>query len=79
VKGTAQQVEFVLQDDGPGIPASNLPHLFEPFWQLDSNTRRGLGLGLFICREIVEAHGGRISVESDLGKGSTFRFTLPAS
>jgi signal transduction histidine kinase len=77
VKGAAQQVEFVLRDDGPGIAASHLPHLFERFWQLDNNARRGLGLGLFICKEIVEAHGGQISVESVLGKGSTFRFTLP--
>jgi signal transduction histidine kinase len=79
VRGAAQQVEFVLQDDGPGIAASHLPHLFERFWQRDCHTRRGLGLGLFICKEIIEAHGGQISVDSALGKGTTFRFTLPRS
>jgi len=77
VKCTAEEVEFDLQDNGPGIPANALPHLFEPFQQVDSNARRGLGLGLFICKEIVEAHGGRIWVDSNHGSGTTVRFTLP--
>jgi len=72
------QIEFVLRDNGPGISASALPHVFERFWQLDGDTTRGLGLGLFICKKIVEAHGGLIWVESGLGNGATFRFTLPA-
>ena len=70
-------VAFVVADDGPGIRPAALPHIFERFWQIDSNSRRGLGLGLYICKKIVEAHGGRISAESELGKGATFRFTLP--
>jgi signal transduction histidine kinase len=73
-----RQVEFVLEDSGPGIHPDALPHLFERFWQIDSDTRRGLGLGLYICKNIVEAHGGRIWADSDFGKGATLRFTLPA-
>jgi signal transduction histidine kinase len=71
------QVEFVLRDSGPGIHPDAVPHVFERFWQIDSDTRRGLGLGLYICEKIVALHGGRIWVESELGKGATFRFTLP--
>lgn len=72
-------VEITLRDDGPGIEPALLPHVFERFWQLDHETRRGLGLGLYICAKIVEAHGGRIEVESELGKGAAFRFTLPTT
>jgi signal transduction histidine kinase len=72
-----EQIDFVLRDRGPGISPSALPHVFKRFWQIDSDARRGLGLGLFICREIVEAHGGHIWVESELGKGAVFQFTLP--
>ena len=73
------QLELAVRDDGPGISALALPHVFERFWQLDADRTRGLGLGLFICKKIVEAHGGQISVESRLGAGTTFRFTLPIS
>lgn len=72
-------VELTVRDDGPGIEPALLPHVFERFWQLDQDTRRGLGLGLHICAKIVEAHGGRISADSELGKGATFRFTLPVT
>lgn len=71
------QIEFVLRDNGPGIHPDAVPHVFERFWQIDSDTRRGLGLGLYICEKIVALHGGRIWVESELGNGATFRFTLP--
>ena len=77
VKRKSGHVEFSLKDTGPGIHASALPHVFERFWQIDSDARRGLGLGLYICQEIVKAHGGLIWVESDFGSGATFRFTLP--
>lgn len=77
VRGEPQQVQFALRDDGPGIQPSALPLVFERFWQIDSATRRGLGLGLHIAEEIVKAHGGRIWVESVFGKGATFKFTLP--
>ena len=72
------QIELVLTNSGAGISASALPHVFERFWQLDSDRTRGLGIGLFICKKIVEVHGGQIWAESGLGSGATFRFTLPA-
>jgi signal transduction histidine kinase len=77
VERQADQIVFELRDDGVGIAEAALSHVFERFWQIDSNTRRGLGLGLHICKSIIETHGGRIWVESEVGKGSIFRFTLP--
>jgi len=74
----ADCVEFVVRDSGPGIAKHALPHVFERFWQAGTESRDGLGLGLYICKTIVEAHGGRIGVESERGNGATFRFTLPA-
>jgi signal transduction histidine kinase len=73
------QVEISVTDNGPGIPEQAQAQLFERFSQLKINDRRGLGLGLFIAKWIVEAHKGRIWVISDPGKGSTFSFTLPLS
>lgn len=70
-------VIVAVQDTGSGIPASNLPLIFERYWTVRGNAPKGgTGLGLAIARSIVEAHGGRIWAESELGKGSTFRFTL---
>jgi signal transduction histidine kinase len=69
-----------MRDSGPGIPPEQLENIFDPFVQLSSGLGRqagGAGLGLAICRRIIEAHGGRIWAESELGKGSAFRFTLP--
>lgn len=66
-----------VKDNGPGIPSDQLPHLFDRFWQGSKGDRRGAGLGLTICRAIVEAHGGRIWAESELGSGTTVFFTLP--
>ena len=69
-----------MSDQGIGIEEHQLEHIFDRFYQADSaSTRRvgGSGLGLSICKAIVEAHHGRIWVESQPGKGSTFRFTLP--
>jgi K+-sensing histidine kinase KdpD len=68
---------FRVRDTGPGIPPERLPHVFEQFWQGDSKDRRGVGLGLAIVKAIVEAHRGSIAVESRVGEGSTFSFTLP--
>jgi len=74
-----EQVLISVTDKGSGIPAEALPHLFERFFRVEDTAERvqGLGLGLFITRRIVEAHGGTISVESELGQGSTFTVTLP--
>lgn len=72
-------VRISIADTGPGIAAEQIPHLFGRFWQGRSADRRGLGLGLAIAKAIVEAHGGRIWVESQLGAGSTFFFTVPAA
>jgi signal transduction histidine kinase len=70
---------FRVTDTGPGIAADLLPHIFGRFWQARRTDRRGLGLGLAIAKGIVEAHGGSISVESRLGEGSSFLFTVPIS
>ncbi|MEP7243128.1 MAG: ATP-binding protein [Gammaproteobacteria bacterium] len=70
---------FTVRDDGPGVPQAALLHVFDRFWQIDSHTRRGLGLGLHICQNLIQAHGGRIWAESELGKGATFGFTLPTT
>jgi signal transduction histidine kinase len=73
-------VRFAVVDTGVGIPAEELPNLFGRFYQTSTNTqkKKGLGLGLSICKGLVEAHGGRIWVESAPSIGSSFNFTLPA-
>jgi len=82
VQVTAADDAFVVAvaDTGPGISEEDQPKIFEEFHQVDSSSTRkkgGTGLGLAITKRIVGMHGGRIWVESSLGKGSTFRFTLP--
>jgi signal transduction histidine kinase len=75
-------VTFCVADQGPGIAPEDLGKLFQKFQQVDSSaTRRqgGTGLGLFISRGIIEGHGGRIHVESEVGRGARFSFTLPRS
>jgi PAS domain S-box-containing protein len=71
------EVLFWVADTGPGIAAEHLPHVFDRFWQGSKTGRHGAGLGLAIAKGIVEAHGGRIGVESTQGRGSTFWFTIP--
>ncbi|RHJ92612.1 sensor histidine kinase [Bacteroides sp. AM07-16] len=73
---TDTQVRFFVQDTGEGIPADQLEHIFSRFVQL-SNWTKGVGLGLAICRGLIEKMGGQIQVESQLGKGSTFYVILP--
>lgn len=73
-----QEVEVSVSDQGRGIAPADLPHLFERFFRAaGAHTAEGLGLGLYITRALVEAHGGRVWAKSELGKGSTFYFTLP--
>jgi signal transduction histidine kinase len=69
-------VRFSVADTGPGIPQEQLSKLFGRFWQGDPSDRRGIGLGLSIAKGIIDAHGGRIWVESRVGEGTTFYFTL---
>ena len=71
------EVQFSVTDSGPGIPAGHLPHVFDRYWQEKGGDRRGSGLGLYIAKGIVEAHGGRIWLESAPGRGTTMFFTLP--
>jgi PAS domain S-box-containing protein len=72
-------VRFGVIDTGPGIPPDQVPHIFGRFWQAMPSDRRGIGLGLAIAKGIVEEHGGMIWVESNVGLGSTFYFTLPSA
>lgn len=78
--GNDSVVQFRISDNGQGIPAEDVPHLFQKFYRVDNSATRiigGTGLGLFICRKIVELYGGRIWVDSKLGQGSTFFINLP--
>lgn len=72
-------VEISVSDVGEGIPADALPKVFTKFFRRNEGRPTGSGLGLWISRGLVEAHGGRLIAESILGQGSTFRFTLPAT
>ncbi len=76
------RLEIFVRDDGPGIPPEALDRVFERFYRVDkarSRDQGGTGLGLSIVKHIVQAHGGEVRVESELGKGATFFFTLPES
>jgi len=82
VRVTDQSLHVCVKDEGEGIAPKDMSRLFQKFSQLDSSTTRkagGTGLGLVITKGIVEAHGGRIWVESEVGQGSSFNFTLPLS
>ncbi len=73
-------IEVSVRDDGGGIPAALLPLIFERYWTARGNAPKGgTGLGLAIARGIVEAHGGRLWADSEVGKGSTFSFTIPSA
>jgi signal transduction histidine kinase len=80
LKDQGDELRVTVSDTGIGIPAEDLPYVFERFYRVDHSRVRatgGAGLGLTIAKRLVEAHGGAISVESELGKGSRFSFTLP--
>lgn len=78
--GNNEVIQFYIRDTGQGIPADDIPHLFQKFYRVDNSATRtigGTGLGLFICRKIVELYSGRIWAESEANKGSTFYINLP--
>jgi len=78
--GDDKVVQCYVQDTGPGIPADDVPHLFQKFYRVDNSATRtigGSGLGLFISRKIIELYNGRIWVESQVGKGSSFYINMP--
>ncbi|UOE50939.1 PAS domain-containing protein [Mucilaginibacter sp. SMC90] len=79
VERQIKAVKITVTDQGPGIPADQTSHIFERYYQADRSGGElsGLGLGLYICAEIIEKHGGEIGVESTVGQGSSFWFTLP--
>lgn len=80
ITGNNEVVQVRVSDTGPGIPPEDIPHLFQKFYRVDNSATRtigGTGLGLFICRKIVELYQGRIWAESEVGKGSTFFINLP--
>lgn len=82
IQGCSGGLQFAVADNGPGIPAGDLPYVFERFYRVDDSRNRregGMGLGLAIARGYTEAHHGRMWVESSLGSGTTFYFTLPQS
>ena len=72
-----QEVKFYVKDTGSGIDPKFIEHIFDAYASKDAEQQRGFGLGLALCRIIVEKMGGHIDVESTLGEGSTFTFTLP--
>jgi two-component system phosphate regulon sensor histidine kinase PhoR len=79
---TGEEIEFFVKDTGIGIPEESLARVFERFYRVDKGRSRamgGTGLGLAITKHIVERHGGKLAVESELGEGSRFSFTLPAA
>jgi signal transduction histidine kinase len=79
VKNQGQNVSFVVIDTGPGIPKAEQELIFEPFMQTEDGAKQtqGTGLGLPISRSLAQAHGGKLWVESEIGEGSSFFFTLP--
>lgn len=78
LRADPQHVHLTIRDEGPGMSTEQVAHLFERYWQAQRDSRKGRGLGLFISKGLVEAHGGQLRVESRLGAGTTFHVTLPA-
>jgi signal transduction histidine kinase len=80
VTATEDHATVTVTDHGPGIPVEHRDRIFDRFYRVDpSRARGGVGLGLAIARDAVEAHRGHLGVESEIGRGSTFRLTLPRS
>jgi two-component system sensor histidine kinase VicK len=79
INHSPEEIMVTISDEGIGIPRDQIDNLFQKFVRITSGEAReikGTGLGLWICKEIIQAHGGKIWVESDIGKGSTFIFTV---
>ena len=77
---TANNVQITVADNGRGIPETELPFLFEPFYRVDKSRSKktgGFGLGLSICKQIIEAHKGTIEIQSEQDKGTTVFISLP--
>ena len=76
---TVNEVKVSVIDKGPGIPLDKMEHLFNRYYRVYNSGSKytGLGLGLYICSEIIKKHGGKIGVDSELGNGSAFWFILP--
>ena len=75
-----EQLVITVRDTGMGISAKNLPYVFDRFWQADDSSKRkyqGVGIGLALVKELTEVQGGKVSVESEEGKGTTFTVSLP--
>jgi signal transduction histidine kinase len=79
VDRTGEEVSVAVADGGPGIPREQRDQVFERYWRGRGASRQGVGLGLFIVKSLIDAHGGRISVEDAPGGGATFVFILPAA
>ncbi|WP_025996535.1 ATP-binding protein [Pseudomonas viridiflava] len=72
-----EEIVFTVRDSGEGIPPDQLPHIFERYWTVKEGNPSGTGLGLYISQGIIKAHGGVLAANSEVGKGSEFRFTVP--
>lgn len=79
IRTETNEVKISIEDQGPGIPTHKVKYLFERYYRTNHQGQKftGLGLGLFICADIIKKHGGKVGVETEEGKGSTFWFTLP--
>jgi signal transduction histidine kinase len=79
---SGKDILFIVEDNGPGFPADKVDHMFQKFYQVDTSLTRkhgGTGLGLVICKGIVEAHGGRIWIDKDYRDGASIKFTIPVN
>jgi signal transduction histidine kinase len=79
VRRVGEWARFCVADQGPGVSPEQQPHIFDRFWRATGSAVKGTGLGLFIAKGIIDAHGGKIWVDTSTNKGARFHFTLPAA